>query len=109
MRARMTSTSKPAPKATALNTRSLQAPPALVLVSREATVGVTAAMDGNLRRDLNLTQLRLRLLLQRRRECRVQRVGREFLSVADDVGQEALERIALGLVGLLLVHDDPRR
>src|SRR4051794_5447231 len=109
MRARMINTSRPAPRATALNTRSPHAPAVLVLVSLDATVGVTAAIRWNLGGNLDLAQLRLRLLLQGRRQRGVHGLARQLLAVTEGEGQEVFECGALCLVSLFLVDDDPRR
>src|SRR4051794_24611953 len=110
MSARMMSTSKPAPSASARNTRSPNT--SLVFADRPPLVGAVGATEVirlALRGNLKLVELGDGLLPQRVRQlCVVVRSG-EVLSVVQDVGQEVLQPLALVLVGLLGVGDDPRR
>ena len=104
-------TMSPAPSASALKTRSAQTPPVFAVVFPFANAdGARSVTCSTLRRwNLQLTQLRFGLLAQRLGKLRIVVRLREALPVGEEVLQERLERVALVLVGLVLVGDDPRR
>src|ERR1700730_4561945 len=99
-----TSTSSPATRATTRNARSLQMSPPL-----GRSVAATPVMRVTLRRDLELAQLCVRLLLQGVRQLGVVGGLGEVLGVVQHEREEVLQRLALHLVGLLGVRDDPGR
>src|SRR3954454_9971183 len=72
---------------------------------------VTATVGGLLgsTRNHQLVELRDRLALKVGQQWGVARAGRLALAAGEDEVQEALQRVAGDLVGLLGVHDDPCR
>src|SRR5258706_16284559 len=104
MRARIASTSRPAAKAIARNMRSTCLPPAVLgsgLLAPMSGDGASVVIGPTLGGDLELRELRDCLLLQLGRQLGVVRALGESLTVVEHEREEALQRRALVLVGLL--------